>query len=52
MGPYNKMFEFTNENRYFCIIYEEKSTYIRSGDEAVRNGRISRRKLEPREGPA
>lgn len=31
------MFEFTNENRYFCIIYEEKSTYIRSGDDGYDN---------------
>lgn len=37
MSPYNKMFEFTNENRYFCIIYEEKNIYIRSGDDGRDN---------------
>lgn len=24
------MFEFINENLYFCVIYEEKNIYIRS----------------------
>ena len=37
MSPYNKMFEFTNENRYFCIIKKKKNIYIRSGDDGRDN---------------